>query len=178
MLLLALAFACSGAPETPPPAEAPPVAPAEPAPAADPHAAHGAGGHMEQMAATREKLRTELGEAYDQPVAGIDAADLGRGKELYATHCESCHGADGKGGGPAAAGLNPPPADFTDAFHARYYSDAGRVRIIEKGSPGTAMAAFEGTLDDAQIVDVYAYVRTFRGDAPAAAEHDHSTHQH
>jgi high-affinity iron transporter len=179
LLLVWLAFACSGAPENAPPAD-PPLPPQEPPPAADPHAgAHaGGGGHMEQMAATRETLRAELGETYDQPVAGLDAADPARGKALYEQHCQSCHGADGKGAGPAAAGLNPPPADFTDAFHARYYSDAGRIRIIEKGSPGTGMAAFDGQLDRQQILDVYAYVRSLRGDAPAASEHDHSTHQH
>ena len=35
------------------------------------------------------------------------------GKELFATHCASCHGADAKGGGPAASGLKAPPKDLT-----------------------------------------------------------------
>jgi high-affinity iron transporter len=126
---------------------------------------------MAQMAATRERLRTELGEAYDQPVPGLDAADPVRGKAIYDQACASCHGAAGKGDGPAGAGLTPPPADFTDAFHARYYSDAGRVRIIEGGSPETSMAGFAGQLDRAQILDVYAYVATFRSAQAAGGEH-------
>jgi mono/diheme cytochrome c family protein len=158
-------LACTAAP---PPPEEPPAAPT-PAPHADhahppdngPHD-HGAHGHMADMVTTRDKLRAELGPAYDAPVPGLDAADHTRGDALYAVHCASCHGATGKGNGPAAAGLTPPPGDFTDAFHARFYSDAGRVRVIEKGLPGTAMAAFEGVLDRQQILDVYTHVRTFR----------------
>jgi mono/diheme cytochrome c family protein len=35
------------------------------------------------------------------------------GAELYAEFCASCHGADGTGDGPAAADLDPRPADLT-----------------------------------------------------------------
>jgi mono/diheme cytochrome c family protein len=31
------------------------------------------------------------------------------GKEMFATYCAVCHGADGKGGGPAAAALKTQP---------------------------------------------------------------------
>lgn len=31
----------------------------------------------------------------------------------YATYCASCHGASGRGDGPAAAGLDPAPANLT-----------------------------------------------------------------
>jgi mono/diheme cytochrome c family protein len=37
------------------------------------------------------------------------------GKKLADTNCVSCHGASGKGDGPAAAALNPKPADWTSA---------------------------------------------------------------
>ena len=37
------------------------------------------------------------------------------GKKLAETNCVSCHGASGKGDGPAAAALNPKPADWTSA---------------------------------------------------------------
>jgi mono/diheme cytochrome c family protein len=58
----------------------------------------------------------------------------------------------------------PPPANFTDALHARFYSDAGRVEIIREGSPGTAMAPFKSVLSAQGVLDVYAYVRSLRGD--------------
>jgi mono/diheme cytochrome c family protein len=35
------------------------------------------------------------------------------GKKSAETNCVSCHGAQGKGNGPAAAALNPKPADWT-----------------------------------------------------------------
>lgn len=132
--------------------------------AADPHAAHG--DHMAAMAATRDALRATLGPAYDAPVPGLDAANVERGRALYVTHCASCHGDGGRGDGPAAASLTPTPGDLTDAFHARYYSDAGRVQIIRDGSAGTSMTGFGGMLGDVGVLDVYAYVRSLR---PAVA---------
>jgi mono/diheme cytochrome c family protein len=35
------------------------------------------------------------------------------GKEMFAAYCASCHGADGKGKGPAASALKTPPSDLT-----------------------------------------------------------------
>ena len=126
----------------------------------DVHAGHGA--HMAKMGETREALRATLGAAYDAPVPGLDAADPTKGRALYDTHCASCHGVGGKGDGAAGAGLNPPPADFTDAFHARFYSDAGRVQIVRAGSDGTAMVGFQSVLGDQGVLDVYAFVRSLR----------------
>jgi mono/diheme cytochrome c family protein len=39
--------------------------------------------------------------------------NVAAGKKLAETNCVSCHGASGKGDGPAAAALNPKPADWT-----------------------------------------------------------------
>jgi high-affinity iron transporter len=152
MLVLALIAACGGPAPEPAPAPAP-----APAIAHEPMA-----DHMTRMAATRDGLRAALGEAYDAPVPGLDTADPVKGKATYDTTCAPCHGAAGKGDGAAGAGLTTLPADFTDAFHARYYSDAGRVHVIEKGADGTGMPGFEAALDHQQILDVYAYVRKFR----------------
>jgi mono/diheme cytochrome c family protein len=35
------------------------------------------------------------------------------GKQMYATYCAACHGAEGKGNGPAAPALKTPPTDLT-----------------------------------------------------------------
>ena len=34
-------------------------------------------------------------------------------KQMFENYCASCHGADGKGGGPAASALKVPPANLT-----------------------------------------------------------------
>jgi len=35
------------------------------------------------------------------------------GRAIYADYCAVCHGPTGRGDGPAAAGLTPPPVDLT-----------------------------------------------------------------
>ena len=35
------------------------------------------------------------------------------GHEMFTTYCATCHGTDGKGGGPAASALKVPPSDLT-----------------------------------------------------------------
>jgi mono/diheme cytochrome c family protein len=37
----------------------------------------------------------------------------GSGKQMYNTYCAVCHGADGRGAGPAAAALKDPATDLT-----------------------------------------------------------------
>jgi hypothetical protein len=50
--------------------------------------------------------------------AGVQGAAAGAapasasGAQVFQTYCVTCHGAAGKGDGPAAAGLNPKPAAF------------------------------------------------------------------
>ena len=40
-------------------------------------------------------------------------ASAASGREMFIAYCASCHGKDGKGGGPAAAALKTPPANLT-----------------------------------------------------------------
>jgi mono/diheme cytochrome c family protein len=42
-----------------------------------------------------------------------DAASIATGKDLYNTHCKSCHGTKGKGDGPKASQLDTECGDFT-----------------------------------------------------------------
>ena len=43
------------------------------------------------------------------------AGNAANGKKLADVNCVSCHGPSGKGDGPAAAALNPKPADWTSS---------------------------------------------------------------
>lgn len=119
--------------------------------------------HMARMGAIRDTLKAKLGPAYDQPVAGLDHADPARGKATYDRACTPCHGALGKGDGPAAKLLPEEASDFTDPMHAAFYSDAGRVAIIRDGLPKSGMPGWAGgTISDPDLLDLYAYVRSLR----------------
>jgi mono/diheme cytochrome c family protein len=50
--------------------------------------------------------------AEPQPPALTDAA-VSEGQRVFVRHCNACHGVDGRGDGPAASALQPPPADLT-----------------------------------------------------------------
>jgi len=63
------------------------------------------------------------------PVAAA-AKPAGPGQILYLTYCESCHGVDGSGNGPAAPSLRTPPADLTRLFE-RYGTPLDRERLAE-----------------------------------------------
>jgi mono/diheme cytochrome c family protein len=97
------------------------------------------------------------------------AADLG--SQVYEANCATCHGAAGKGDGPAGAGLQPPPRDFTSG-QFKYGGDPASVKkTIETGVPGTAMIAWKGTLSDAEIEAVAKHELAFsQGGATASAK--------
>jgi len=64
------------------------------------------------------------------------------GGDLYLRHCASCHGVDGRGGGPVGASLKRPPTDLTSlaARAGRFDETAvmsaidGRRAVAEHGS--------------------------------------------
>jgi len=99
-----------------------------------------------------------------QAAGGGAAGDAERGRPLYVTYCASCHGPTGAGDGPLAASLDPKPVNHTDGNYMNQLSDAHLFKVIQQGGPAVGksplMAAWGGTLDDQQIRDVIAYVRS------------------
>ena len=84
--------------------------------------------------------------------------DVSRGEELYAQHCQTCHGETGVGNGPAAASLVPPPSDLT--LHARWHPDEQLDWFISRGVAGTAMPGWADQLDARARGDVIGYLHT------------------
>lgn len=81
------------------------------------------------------------------------------GASVFAANCATCHGEQGLGNGPAATGLEPPPADLTDATWTTGDGSLQAVtNTIEHGSPGTAMIGWKGTLTDSEIAAVAQHV--------------------
>lgn len=83
---------------------------------------------------------------------------LDAGAATYGQVCQTCHGVSGRGDGPAATGLLPPPADLV--VHVPLHGDADLFRFIRDGIPGTAMAPQGNVLTEEQIWHAVNYIRT------------------
>ncbi|MCK6506210.1 cytochrome c [Myxococcota bacterium] len=87
------------------------------------------------------------------------AADLAAGQKVYMANCMACHGISADGKGPAAASLQPPPADFTSpSFWAS--RDTAKVKsVIKTGKPGTPMMPFT-QLSDQDLENLVAFLES------------------
>ena len=63
----------------------------------------------------------------------VTPAMLEKGRALYKTNCVACHGETGKGDGPGAGVLKPPPRDHTDAAYMSTLTDEDIKKIIQMG---------------------------------------------
>jgi len=97
----------------------------------------------------------------------IPASVLTEGERSYVLHCRACHGDKGDGKGPAAAGVRPPPRDFTlGSFKFAAVSggtlpnDDDFLRIVRFGLHGTAMRAWDG-VPETNLVSIIHYLKTF-----------------
>jgi mono/diheme cytochrome c family protein len=73
--------------------------------------------------------------------------------ELYKTHCQSCHMADGDS--PLE------PLNFVDGTWKHGSMPAKVAGVIADGVPGTAMLPFNAKLTPAEVRALAAYVRAF-----------------
>lgn len=81
-----------------------------------------------------------------------------RGRATFVRICSGCHGMDGRGAPRVAWNAPAPPRDLTDpAFHAER-SDEQLLFVLRNGKG--AMPPFAAILEDAQLRDVIAYVRS------------------
>ncbi|MFO7446609.1 MAG: c-type cytochrome [Ignavibacteriaceae bacterium] len=101
--------------------------------------------------------------AASQPAAEL----IQKGEQLYATVCQSCHGADGQGSGPGATGLNPPPRNFTIAEGWKNGPKISQIyKTLEEGIPGTSMVAYDYLLPEEKIALAHYLRQTFIANAP------------
>jgi len=97
--------------------------------------------------------------------AAIRATEpTGEGAADYALFCASCHGGAGQGDGPLATTLDPKPAKHSDGEYMNDLSDEYLFRVIAEGGAAVGksplMAAGGGTLSEARIQDLVAFIRT------------------
>jgi len=97
------------------------------------------------------------------------------GGVIYYRNCLGCHGAQLSGRGHLAGGLNPAPLPFTGSDTIAQLNEAYLFWRIVKGGPGlpvsarprmTAMPAWEGHLNEADIWKVILFLYDYTGNTP------------
>ena len=100
---------------------------------------------------------------------GAEAAD--QGAQIYRTNCETCHGPQGHGDGPAGQSLDPRPQDLSAI--QKIAGDDYLYWRISAGKPGTSMVAWKGILTEEQIWQVIMYLYAATGQQPRRWETAH-----
>lgn len=75
-----------------------------------------------------------------EPAKPLPATDA---KQMFTSYCAPCHGVSAKGDGPAAAALNPKPADLTQ--FAKRRGGTFSAKDFEDKLNGMAMAPAHGS---------------------------------
>jgi putative copper resistance protein D len=86
------------------------------------------------------------------------AASVVRGAAVYAENCALCHGATGRGDGPAAARLPIRPADLTEP-HLFAHSPGDLFWWVSHGMDEGVMPGFAGALNPNRRWDVINFIR-------------------
>jgi mono/diheme cytochrome c family protein len=118
------------------------------------------------LAAERDPLKPRApasAKADKNPVAS-SAESISEGEELFQEiGCNGCHGDGGTGDGPASAGLDPSPRNFTNSAWQDARADGELRYTIFHGSEGTAMIANEAMFDDPDDVwKVINFIRSLK----------------
>ena len=96
-----------------------------------------------------------------RPPEGMKPAqlDVQVGEQIYRQHCMACHGEDGKGHTSLGRHLVPAPRDFTRTAEMASISDNALTQAITRGTPGTAMAPWDGVLNNEDVRRVILFIR-------------------
>jgi len=97
----------------------------------------------DKVAALCNAMSLRLIEIYNVAVVPRSAPTLDGVASLFQENCSACHGAQGYGDGPRAAGLQPAPANFHDRSRQQHRSVFSLYNTISLGVTGTAMPAFD-----------------------------------
>lgn len=117
-------------------------------------------------------FNSDMAQAERAFISPSDPAAVARGKDLYASHCASCHGADLQGQPEwrrrmPNGRLPAPPHD--ESGHTWHHADGVLIDIVKNGMvPGRTapqgyqsdMPAFGSALSDADVAAVLAYIKS------------------
>ncbi len=116
----------------------------------------GCGGGGGEPAATLAPVPSE----YAGQINPLSADAASAGADIFKVNCESCHGPQGHGDGPAGAALDPAPKNLADL--QSQVGDDYLFWRISTGKEGTSMVAWKGILTDEQIWQAVAFIRTLK----------------
>jgi mono/diheme cytochrome c family protein len=105
--------------------------------------------------------RIPEGAATEQSPVPVSPASIARGKSLYQSKCQRCHGPDGAGRGPDAEPAHP-PADLTDARRASRNPDGVMFYKIWNGRARPKMPAMKSDISPTDAWMIVHYVKTLR----------------
>ena len=91
--------------------------------------------------------------AHAQGVTPVD-----QGRAIYHGHCAGCHGVDGGGDGPAAAGMTPAPTNFKTATPSTLTDNTIQQAVLVGKPP--VMRGYATILTASEINAVVDYLRT------------------
>ena len=85
-----------------------------------------------------------------------------KGRSLYKSNCAACHGEGGKGDGPGAGVLKPPPRDHTDYAYMSTLTDKEIADVIKMGGAikGRPLMPSHPQIAGADMDALVAYIRT------------------
>ena len=89
-------------------------------------------------------------------------AMLEKGQAIYKANCVPCHGVSGKGDGPGAGVLKPPPRDHTDYAYMSTLTDKNIADVIKMGGAikGRPLMPSHPQIGGSDMDALVAYVRS------------------
>jgi mono/diheme cytochrome c family protein len=87
---------------------------------------------------------------------------LEKGRSIYKANCVPCHGEGGKGDGPGAGVLKPPPRDHTDHAYMSTLTDKEIADVIKMGGAikGRPLMPSHPQISRDSMDALVAYIRT------------------
>ncbi len=128
-----------------------------------------AGRPPQLLAAMQQRFADTIGTqaALELPRIPIDIND---GRRRFEQSCARCHGALGRGDGPAAVGSVPRPPAIGERTTMRNVSPAMMYRVASVGIPGTQMTGSADVLTPEQRWNIVWYLMTLRTSPAQVAE--------
>jgi mono/diheme cytochrome c family protein len=92
----------------------------------------------------------------------VTPAMLEQGRAIYTANCAACHGEGGKGDGPGAGVLKPPPRDHTDPAYMKTMTDKNIADVIVMGGAikGKPLMPSHPQLRGAELDALVAFVKS------------------